>query len=186
LSDRRKVEKKIFQGISMEKRELKELLIKCWMSHDAMWFYTCLQEFGIEKANELNLASIRSLSKIEVPRILRALGINKEKVTTFEELKASIDGLFGILKGNFMGFEYSFPEDHCMRWVVLRCFAYEGMKRMGVIDRYQCGLLHRVACWSEVLGVECTVTPQVESCLMVKDGKCSGEVKFFLPKKESS
>ena len=150
-----------------------------------MWFYDCLQEFGIEKANELNRASIRSLSKIEVPRILRALGINREKVTTFEELKASIDGLFGIVKGDFMDFEYSFPAENCMHWEARGCFAYEGMKRMGVSDGYQCGLLHRVACWIDVLGVECTVTPQVESCLMVKDGECVGEVKFFFPKEEN-
>ncbi len=161
------------------KDELKELLIKCWMSHDAMWFYNCLQEFGIKKANDLNLASIRSLSKIEVPRITRALGIEKEKIGTFEELKESIDGLFGIVKGEFMEFEYDFPAENCMRWKVQRCFAYEGMKRMGVSDQYQCGLLHRVKCWIDVLGVKCTVTPQVQSCLMVKDGKCAGEVKFF-------
>ena len=161
------------------KDELKELLIKCWMSHDAMWFHSCLQKFGIKKANELNLASIRSLSKIEVPRISRALGIEKEKIRTFEELKGSIRGLFGIAKGEFMDFEYHFSIENGMRWKVKRCFAYEGMKRMGASDQYHCGLLHRVKCWIDVLGVKCTVTPQVESCLMVKDGKCAGKVKFF-------
>jgi len=39
----------------LEKDELKELLIKCWMSHDGMWFYHCLQKFGIEQANEIKL-----------------------------------------------------------------------------------------------------------------------------------
>lgn len=66
------------------KDELKELLIKCWMSHDAMWFYHCVKNLGIEKANELNLASIRSLSEIEVPRIMKALGLKKERIQTFE------------------------------------------------------------------------------------------------------
>ena len=35
--------------IPLEKNELKELLNKNWMTHDAMWFYNCLQECGIEK-----------------------------------------------------------------------------------------------------------------------------------------
>jgi len=30
--------------IPLEKKELKELLNKNWMTHDAMWFYNCLQE----------------------------------------------------------------------------------------------------------------------------------------------
>jgi|WetSurMetagenome_2_1015567.scaffolds.fasta_scaffold106307_2 hypothetical protein len=33
----------------LEGRALKKLLIKCRMTHDAMWFYHCLQECGIEK-----------------------------------------------------------------------------------------------------------------------------------------
>lgn len=35
--------------IPLQKNELKELLNKGWMTHDAMWFYNCLQEFGIER-----------------------------------------------------------------------------------------------------------------------------------------
>lgn len=163
----------------LEKDELKELLIKCWMSHDGMWFYHCLQKFGMEKANELNLASIRSLSEIEVPRITKALGIQKERIKTFEELKEVINGLLGIVKASFMQFKYSFPSENCMHWEVQRCFAYEGMKRMGVIDRYQCGLLHRVKCWMDVLGLKCRITPQLGSCMLPNDGKCSGEMKFF-------
>jgi hypothetical protein len=34
--------------------ELVDLLNRCWMTHDGMWFYHCLQEFGIEKANKLS------------------------------------------------------------------------------------------------------------------------------------
>ena len=163
----------------LEKDELQELLIKCWMSHDGMWFYHCLRDFGIEKANELNLASIRSLSEVEVPRITKALGMQKERIKTFEELKEVIDGLFGVVKANFMQFKYSFPSENCMNWEVQRCFAYEGMKRMGVIDRYQCGLLYRVKCWIDVLGLKCEITPQWGPCMLHHEGKCSGELKFF-------
>ena len=41
--------------------ELKELLIKGWMTHDGMWFYHCLQECGIEKTNRINKAAIRAM-----------------------------------------------------------------------------------------------------------------------------
>jgi hypothetical protein len=32
---------------SLSKNQLKEIINKNWMTHDAMWFYNCLQEFGI-------------------------------------------------------------------------------------------------------------------------------------------
>jgi len=67
------------------KNELKELLNKGWMTHDAMWFYHCLEEFGIEKTNRINLADIKSMSAIEIKRYQKALGL--EKVDTFDEFK---------------------------------------------------------------------------------------------------
>jgi len=167
---------------SMEKDELKELLIKCWMSHDAMWFYHCVQNLGIEKANELNLASIRSLSEIEVPRIMKALGFKKERIQTFEDLKEVLDGLFGIVKGDFMQSQFSFSSENGMHWEMQHCFAYEGVKRMGVIDQYRCGILYRVKCWIDVLGLNHSITPPVDFCLIHSIGRCSGDFKFYFNK----
>src|SRR5512137_2403555 len=67
-------------------REITDLLHKGWMSHDGMWFYHCFQEFGIEKANKLNKAAIKSLAPLEIERIRKALGIEK-KIENFQELK---------------------------------------------------------------------------------------------------
>ena len=39
-------------------KDLKELLVKCWMTHDAMWFLHTLNDGGIEKANKINKAAI--------------------------------------------------------------------------------------------------------------------------------
>ena len=53
----------------LDREELIDLLNRCWMSHDGMWFYHCLQEFGIEKANNLNKSAIQSLAPLEIERI---------------------------------------------------------------------------------------------------------------------
>ena len=74
---------------SLKKKELKEILIKNWMTHDAMWFYHCLQECGIERANKINKAAVRSMGMIEIRRIQEAIGI--DKVETFEALKLLIE-----------------------------------------------------------------------------------------------
>jgi hypothetical protein len=45
-----------------------------------MWFYHTYQELGIEKANKLNKAAIRSLAPIEIKRVKMALGIGGEMI----------------------------------------------------------------------------------------------------------
>lgn len=164
---------------SLDKKELKELLNKCWMTHDGMWFYHCLQEFGIEKTNKINKAAIRSLAPIEMKRIKKALGI--EDIQTFEELKEFIEGIFEIIKGDFMNFTFSCPSENVLHWEweMQKCFAYEGIKNIGVIDQYQCGVIHRIECWFDSLGIKYSVTPQVGACLMHTHGNCSGDFKFY-------
>ncbi len=163
----------------LEKNDLKELLIKCWMTHDGLWFANCLQQLGIEKAKALNLASIKSLSAIEVPRIIKALGIEKGKIKTFEKFKEGFEALFGVVKGDFMQFNHSFQDDNRMHWTMERCFAYEGIKRLGAIDHYRCGPLYRIMCWFDVLGVKYRFNPPVDLCLIPKTGRCTGEIRFF-------
>lgn len=47
------------------------------MTHDGMWFFHCLQEFGIEVTNKINKSAILSLSSIEIRRIRSILGFKK-------------------------------------------------------------------------------------------------------------
>jgi hypothetical protein len=169
----------ISEILPLSKMEIKELLIKNWMSHDGFWFYHCLQKLGIEQTSALNRAAIQSLATIEVPRIAKALGLNPEGIKTFEEFKDIFPKLFSVVKGDFMEFDYSFTSNNSMIWEMHRCFAYEGMKRMGVIDRYQCGVIYRILCWMAVLKLKVSVDPPVENCLRVERGRCSGEITFF-------
>jgi Family of unknown function (DUF6125) len=164
-------------------KALKEHLIKNWMTHDGMWFYHCLQAFGIEEANRLNKAAIKSLAAIELKRARTLFGLDKDSVDTFDDLKDIIDAAFTVSKGDFMTFTYTFPEKNILRWewVGQDCFAYQGMQRLGVIDRYECGVLYRVLCWIENTGVRYSASQEVEGCLMHTGGKCTGEVMFFFP-----
>ena len=163
--------------------ELKDLLLKNWMTHDGMWFAHCVQALGIDRTNELNKAAIRSLAGIEVKRAKKIHGIEKDRVDTFDDLKDFIDGAFALSLGDFMGGTFSFPEKNVMRWQVgdRGCFAYRGMKRLGVIDRYQCGVMYRVFCWLDSLGVQYSVSPQVDGCLFHAGGTCAGHITFAFP-----
>ncbi len=162
----------------LNKHELKELLVKCWMTHDGSWFYICVKEFGIETANKLNKASIKALSPFEVQRVQKALGMENSKVKTFEQLKTFINDGFSILKGDFMDFNYTFPRHNVLHWEMGKCFAYEGMKRIGIKEKYECGLLYRLGCWLSVVGVEFKLEPEINECLLHSQEKCVGDMIF--------
>lgn len=166
----------------LSKAELIELLNKCWMTHDGMWFYHCLQEFGIARANALNRAAIRSLAPIETRRIKRALGLENEKIETFEAFKYFFKGAADLLIANFMNIRVSFPDKNILHWEFEpgKCFAYKGMQTMGVIADYQCGVIYRVECWINSLAIKYRIEPQFKKCPMMVDERCSGEFHLYL------
>jgi hypothetical protein len=163
-----------------DKDEMKEILIKNWMTHDAMWFYNCLQECGIEKTNKINRAAVRAMGMIEMKRIQKAAGI--EKVETFEDFKWLSDTIWSIVKGDFMKFTYSYPVRNVMRADFQNCFAYDGIKQIGAIDKYQCGIFERIYAWFDGMGLRYSVSPQVVGCMMHTDGKCFREFTFTFDK----
>ena len=161
-------------------KEIIDLLNRCWMTHDAMWFFNCWQQEGIEKANKINKAAIKSLAPIETRRIREALGIPKERVETFAELKDFFLGASKLVIPDFMNIIISFPGGNVLHWQFKEgnCFAYKGMKRIGAIDRYECGVIYRLMCWFDNLGIRYTVIPEISGCLSHATGNCSGDFTF--------
>jgi hypothetical protein len=161
-------------------KEIIDLLNRCWMTHDAMWFFNCWQQGGIEKANKINKAAIKSLAPIETKRIREALGIRKERVETFEELKDFFLGASKLVIPDFMNIIISFPGGNVLHWQFKEgdCFAYKGMKRIGAIDQYECGVIYRLMCWFDNLGIKYKVIPEISRCLRHATGNCSGDFTF--------
>ena len=82
------------------KSEIRNLLGKGWLTHKGMWLYHTGREFGIEKANALNRAAIKSMAPIEVQRAKKALGfgINRFDTDMFLCLIESITALLLLTK----------------------------------------------------------------------------------------
>ena len=165
---------------ALKQKEVKEILIKNWMTHDAMWFYNCLQECGIEKTNKINKAAVRAMGMIEIKRIQKALGM--DKVETFEDLKSLVNAAFSTVTGEFMDFTYGFPSENVMYGEWRSCFAYNGIKQIGAIEQYQCGIMERIYAWLDGMGMKYSVSPQVGGCMMHTDGKCFREFTFAFDK----
>jgi hypothetical protein len=165
------------------KEELIDLENRCWMTHDGMWFFSCLSRFGIEEANRLNKSAIKGLAPFEIERTKKAIGFEKKKIENFEDFKAYFSIAKTLFIPPFMNARMSFPRPDVLHWEFEpeNCFAYKGMKRLGVIERYECGVIYRIECWLECFGIRYETSPGIESCLMLKDGKCCGDISLSYP-----
>jgi len=166
---------------NISQKETVDLLNKCWMTHDGMWFFHCLQEFGIETTNKINKSAIKSLSSIEIERVKKTLGFNR-RIENFDEFKIFFGEASKLMIPDFMNVTFSYPEKNKMAWEFNqgKCFAYTGIKRIGAIDNYECGVLYRIKCWLEDLGIRHRFNPKIGQCLMHHSGNCLGEIQLFL------
>ena len=161
---------------ALEPSQVKELLNKNWMTHDAMWFFHCMRKLGMDETNQLNQAAVRSMARIEAGRLAEALGL--ESIASPEDLKRFVEGVFSVAKAEFMDFTYEFLQDGSLRINMGECFAHKGMRRLGVLDQYRCGIYLRVDTWLDALGVNYEAGPAFEGCLKHRQGECSRTYRF--------
>jgi hypothetical protein len=160
----------------LSKEELKDLLVKNWMTHDGAWFLNSYLKYGIDAANKLNKGAIKTLAPFEINRVKKKVGLENKEIKNYDELKKFIDDAFSILKGDFMRFNYSFPGNNCIHWDMGTCFAYEGMKRLGIQEDYECGVVYRVSRWLKEIGLKHKIQPKVKGCLLNSQERCSGDI----------
>jgi hypothetical protein len=170
-------------------KDIRNLLGKGWLTHDGLWFYHTCREFGIERANALNKAAIKSLAPIEVERAKRVLGICKDRFDTFDEL---MDFMLAALEltlpdSVFENIHFRSPSRNLIHWDWQngQCFAYKGMKQIGMADGYRCGVMYRIECWLEAMGVTYSMHPRIKGCLMHEKGLCKGEIRVLLPRRKT-
>ena len=159
----------------LTKDELKDLLNANWMTHDAMWLVGSLKQYGMKQTNVVNKQAVREMARLEARRLQKLLGV--KSISNFGDLKQFILTGFEIIRGSFMKFELEFDDDHLIRWDIPRCFAYEGVKRLGVIDEYDCGIVDRLLGWLDAVGADYTLRPAFSGCLKHQTGTCSMEIE---------
>jgi hypothetical protein len=164
----------------LSKKEIKELLSKGWITHDAMWFASTYQKLGIEKTNELNLSAVALMSAFEVGRIRKALRMQDVEIDTFEKLCRFFEQAMDLILPEFMQAEFAFPRANVIywKWKTGQCFAYKGLKRIGAaaLEGYRCGVMYRIQCWLRELDIRFRMDPPVDGCLMHQTGRCEGHI----------
>ncbi|MDD5398342.1 MAG: hypothetical protein PHU70_04595, partial [Dehalococcoidia bacterium] len=80
--------------------------------------------------------------------------------------------------GDFMRYKFYSPAPNVIHGEWESCFAYEGIKALGVIDRYECGIMDRIEAWLDALGLKWSVEPKVTGCMMHTEGRCYRDYTF--------
>ncbi len=157
---------------------VKDYLTKSWLTHDAMWFFNAYNEFGIETANRLNLAAIRAMVPLEIKRARKLYGVAGERFESFEEFYLFMMAVLRLVLPSSLldcfTTEMKGPGTFCWEWKKGECFAYKGVSMLGCIDRYECGVIARIRCWLDELGVEYRLEPEISGCMMHEKGFCRG------------
>ena len=171
---------------NIEKKDLRDLLGKGWPTHDGMWFYHTYEALGIEQANILNKAAIRSIAPIEINRVRKILGVGDDSIDSFETLRDFMFMAFELILPASVYKKFRFGESPHNRlhwdWEKGQCFAFKGISKMGIIDQYRCGVMYRVECWLKALDITYSIDPRIDRCIMHSTGTCSGEIRVFFEK----
>ena len=82
----------------------------------------------------------------------------------------------------FEGFRFQASSKDFLHWEWEsgECFAYKGMNQIGIIDGYRCGVMYRIECWLEALGIKYSIDPKIDKCMMHEKGACSGNIRIIL------
>ncbi|MCB2191805.1 MAG: hypothetical protein KQI62_09585 [Deltaproteobacteria bacterium] len=155
---------------------VRDMLIKQWMTHDAMWLAHSIQEVGVEVANRLNRKAVGGMARVEAKRLARLAGI--EKVRNLATLRYFMDQAYRVVGADWMGLSYSFQPPRRMRVDMEECFSFLGVSRLEAIDHYDCGVFTRVEGWLKELSLEFTVEPKVSKCAGSRKGRCHREYTF--------
>ena len=62
----------------------------------------------------------------------------------------------------------------------LTFFGGEHSISIGIIDAYNCGVMYRIECWLEALGIDFSMHPKPDKCLMHATGRCTGDISVTL------
>jgi hypothetical protein len=149
----------------------KELLRKCWYTHDARWFMSVAQEFGLEAANRANKRTCRALGEAEMRRLVKAFGIAAPK--TVRELVPVIEAAFRFFTPPpLTEFEVQVVDDRSWEGSLKRCFIHDNVVKAGIGSSYVCAAIDRIYGWHDALGLPLADEPPAFRCLKLEGREC--------------
>ena len=104
----------------------------------------------------------------------------EKQIENFQEFKGFFNAASHLFIPAFMNITISYPKEDMLHWEFEsgNCFAYKGIKRIGAIDEYECGVIYRLQCWFDSLAIRYNLEPKAQRCLMLDRGLCQRDFDF--------
>jgi len=161
---------------SLNKSQVSDLLLKNWMTHDALWYAEVALKLGMEEASPMNLRVCRKLGQIEYKRLLKM--VNTSPPDDMEQFRTLFNIGRQVFVPDFMSLEIAYPDSNLLRIHVLECFAHRGMEKAGQLSEYECGIFERIFGWFDAMNLNYTAEPDLSRCLKFKGYECIVTVYF--------
>ena len=161
---------------TLTRDELWSILMKNWMTHDALWYGEVAMKLGMSEASPMNLRVCRKLGTIEYKRYMKMVGISQPR--NMDEFREHFEAGQKVFVPEFIDFNITYLRNNTMVTNVDHCFAHAGMEQMGVLADYECGIFERIEGWFDAMGVKYALTPDLSRCLKLKGEECKVTVKF--------
>jgi hypothetical protein len=155
---------------ALDFKETKGLLIRNWMTHDALWYGEVARNFGMGAASPMNLRVCRQLGRIEFTRFMKAVGATAPR--GFENYRNLFEAGGRIFVPEFITFEFEYREPNTQIFRVGDCFAHKGMEKSGVLSEYECGIFVRIEGWFDAMGLKYSRDQDLSRCLKYKGLEC--------------
>ena len=98
-------------------------------------------------------------------RVKKVLGTGEASFESFASLEEFLLNAFELIlpASVFQDFKFGASSDNTLHWEWEEgeCFAFKGMTQIGIIDEYRCGVIYRIECWLDALGVEFIIDPKI-------------------------
>ncbi|NNL76750.1 MAG: hypothetical protein HKO68_10490 [Desulfobacterales bacterium] len=157
-------------------KQIKDLLIKNWMTHDALWYAQVAGKYGMADASPMNLKVCRKLGQIEFKRLMKMLGTSAPN--NMKEYQALFEIGQEVFVPDFMSMEIEYPDRNVQRYHVTECFAHRGMEKAGLLQDYECGIFERIVGWCDAMNLKYTQEPDLSRCLKYRGKECKVALKF--------
>ena len=150
--------------------EQKEIVRRCWYSHDGHWFQSAAAELGMEAANRLNRRALRAQGATEARRLRKALGLGEPR--DLGDFLRLFDALARVLVPPPTAVRLEARGGRAYEICVDRCFVHETVVRAGNPESYQCAVFDRIAGWHDGAGLPLAGEPPGLRCAKATGGEC--------------
>lgn len=163
-------------SFAINRDQLKDILLRNWMTHDALWYGEVAARLGMAEASPMNLRVCRNLGRIEFKRLMSLAGAAAPQ--NFEAYLELFELGKEVFVPEFITIHIDYPGNSKQVFHVSECFAHEGMKKLGVLADYECGIFERIEGWFDAMGLKYTRTPDLSRCLKFRGEECRITVDF--------